>query len=445
MTSKRRLNLNAFLHSAGHHVAAWRHRDARKDADLNFAFYKQLALTAERGKFDAVFFADNLAAPFADTDTARRASRFTAQFEPLTLLSAFAAVTTHIGLISTVSTTYNEPYHVARKFASLDQISGGRSGWNVVTSVGDLEAQNFGRPAHVDHSERYERAREFVGVVNGLWDTWDDDAFTLDQAAGLYFDPDKRRILGHRGRHFNVRGPLNVARSPQGRPVVVQAGSSESGKELAAETAEVVFTASTTNEQAIAFYRDLKGRLAKYGRQPEGLKILPGVLPIVGRSRQEADDKYDELQRLIHPRVGLALLEELLGVTDLEGLDVDGPLPELPLSNANRSRQALLVELSQSQGLTIRTLYESIAGARGHWAIRGTPTDIADALEERFVGYGADGYNVMPPLLPGGLDDFVKLVIPELQRRGLFRTEYEGTTLRENLGLRRPQPFEKAV
>jgi N-acetyl-S-(2-succino)cysteine monooxygenase len=273
--------------------------------------------------------------------------------------------------------------------------------------------------------------------VIGLWDSWEDDAFVRDKESGRFFESEKRHLLNHKGAHFAVRGPLNVARSPQGRPIIVQAGSSEAGKELAAETAEVIFTAQQTLAEAKAFYADVKGRLARYGRAPDDLKILPGVSPIVGRSSQEAEDKFGELQSLIHPEVGVSLLSNMIGV-DISGYPVDGPLPELPETNSGKSRQQLLTDLARRENLTIRQLYEWIAGARGHWAIRGTPQEIADHLEERFVGEGADGFNVMPPSLPSSLDDFAQLVVPELRRRGLFRSEYEGRTLRENLGLRYP-------
>ena len=275
-------------------------------------------------------------------------------------------------------------------------------------------------------------------MVEGLWDSWDDGAFVRDKAAGRFFDPARRHVLDHRGEFFNVRGPLNVECSPQGRPVVVQPGSSEAGKALAARTAEVIFTAQQTLDDAIAFYADVKGRLAQYGRNPDGLKIMPGVMPIVGATEQEAQDKFAALQALIDPAVGLSLVSGLTGGFDLSGYPLDGPIPELPETNASKSRQSLTLELARRENLTIRDLYLRVAGARGHWQLVGTPQQIADALEERFVNYGADGFNVMPALLPDGLNDFIRLVLPELRCRGLFRAEYEGATLRENLGLRRP-------
>ncbi len=442
MTVPRQMKLNAFIHATGHHVAAWRHPQSQADAGVNFRHYVELARTAERAKFDAMFLADSLAVRDQNVETASRAARYIVQFEPLTLLAGIAASTERLGLIATASTTYNEPFHIARKFASLDHISGGRAGWNLVTSASEAEAFNFSRDSHLAHGKRYERAREFAEVVIGLWDSWEDDAFVRDKESGRFFEPGKLHVLNHKGAHFAVRGPLNVARSPQGRPVIVQAGSSEAGKELAAETAEVIFTAQQTLAEAKAFYADVKGRLSRYGRSPDALKILPGVSPIVGRSAQEADDKFGALQSLIHPEVGVSLLSNMLGV-DIRGYPVDGPLPDLPETNSGKSRQQLLTDLARRENLTIRQLYEWIAGARGHWSIRGTPEQIADQLEERFIGEGADGFNVMPPSLPDSLADFADLVVPELRRRGLFRTEYEGRTLRENLGL--PYPHHAAA
>ncbi len=435
-----KIRLGAFLYPTGHHVAAWRHPDAQADAGANFAHYVRLAQTAERGLFDLVFMADSLGVRGDDVAAlSHTATRYVAQFEPLTLLSGLAAVTERIGFVATASTSYNEPFHIARKFASLDQISGGRGGWNLVTSSNEMEALNFNRDAHLLHADRYGRAEEFVDVVRGLWNSWEGDAFPRDREAGQFLDAARMHVLDHRGRHFRVRGPLNVDRSPQGEPVIVQAGASEAGKQLAARTAEAIFTAQPTLGEAVAFYGDVKGRMAQFGRAPEDLLIMPGAFPVVGRTPAEAQAKFDQLQELIEPVVGLSLLSEVLGKIDLSAYPVDGPLPDIPLdTNGSKSRRALLVDLARRENLSIRQLYLRIAGARGHWQLVGTPAQIADALQERFEAYGADGYNIMPPFLPGGLDDFVELVIPELQRRWLFRTAYEGRTLRENLGLRRP-------
>ncbi|WP_206951867.1 LLM class flavin-dependent oxidoreductase [Trinickia acidisoli] len=435
--TKRQIKLGAFLMQTGHHIAAWRHPDTHASGGLDFAHYAQLAHIAERAKFDAVFFADT--AGVRDTNLASLSRTARADhFEPLTLLSALSVVTRHIGLIATVSTSFNEPYNLARKFASLDHLSGGRSGWNLVTSSSEAEAHNFSFDQHMNHSLRYERAREFHDVVVGLWDSWEDNAFLRDKASGLYFDPDKLHVLDHRGKHFKVRGPLNVARSPQGRPVVVQAGASEVGRELAAQTAEVIFVAHQTFDEARAFYRDLKSRLAKYGRQPDHLQIMPGVFPVIGRTQEEANEKFEALQALIHPTVGLSLLSNMSGEIDLSNYPVDGPLPELPETNGGKSRQRLLFDLARRENLTIRDLYLRIAGARGHLQIVGTPVSIADQLQQWFEEEGADGFNIMSPWFPGGLSEFTEQVVPELQRRGLFRTEYEGRTLRAHLGLPKP-------
>lgn len=435
----RQLHLNAFLMATGHHVAGWRDPGVPRDAALSFAQYKHFAQTAERAKFDAVFLADSVGIRSADTSSTLHRTARVSNFEPLTLLSALSAVTERLGLIATVSTTYNEPYHVARKFASLDHLSGGRAGWNVVTSSSESEAHNFNRDHHPEHALRYERAREFVEVVGGLWDSWEDDAFVQDAAEGTYYDADKLHALHHRGKHFQVRGPLNIARAPQGRPVVVQAGASEPGQALAAQTAEVIFTAQQSLAGAQAFYAGIKGRLQQYGRHPDELKILPGVFAVVGETASEAEEKWDALQGLIHPEVGVQLLSQVIGGFDLSGYPVDGPLPRgIPEPNGPKSRFHLVTQLGYDEGLTIRQLYERIGTARGHWSIRGTASQVADQLQEWFEGGAADGFNLMPPTLPGGLDDFTRLVVPELQRRGLFRTEYTGRTLREHLGLQRP-------
>lgn len=436
---KRQFRLGAFFMIPGHHLAAWRHPEAKADEVLKFDFYKRLAQTAERGKFDMIFLADGYAVGQNVSPTAV-GQTVTVRPEPFTLLSALSSVTERIGLAGTVSTTYNEPFHVARKFASLDYLSNGRAGWNVVTSATQAEALNFSKDDHLLHELRYNRAEEFVDVVTKLWDSWEDDALVIDKTSGVFADQDKVHQVNHKGKWFSVQGPLNIARPPQGHPVVIQAGSSEAGKELAAQTAEVIFTAWQTLEEAQAFYRDVKGRLAKYGRSHDDLKIMPGVFPIVGRTEEEADEKKALLEELIPPAAGVGLLSAMIGV-DLSHYPLDGPLPELPdldQINGGKSRFQLLKDLAEREGLTIRKLYQRIAGARGHREIKGTPQQIADQLEEWFKNDAADGFNIMPPYLPGGLEDFVDLVVPELQRRSLFRTEYEGHTLRENLGLSRP-------
>ena len=442
------MKLGAFFHPTGNHVAAWLHPESQIDAGTNFKHYARLAQTAERGKFDLMFLADALAVRDGKLAALSRWPQYMVYFDPVTLLSAIAAVTEHIGLVATATTSYNEPYNIARKFASLDHISNGRAGWNVVTSSNLSEAYNFGREAHFEHGERYDRATEFAETVCGLWDSWDDDAFIRDRATGRYFDPAKLHVLDHKGKHFSVRGPLNVARPPQGYPVLFQAGSSDVGRELAARTAEGVFTPQHSLAGAQEFYRDLKGRMAKHGRPPEALKVMPGLNAIVGRTAKEAEEKHHYLQSLIHPDVGIELLSNALGGFDLSEYDIDGPLPDIPDHFGVMTGKTSLnnvVAWAREEGLTIRQLYERFAGARGQRTLKGSPVEIADDMEEWFRAYGVDGFLVQPAYLPGGLDDFVDLVIPELQSRGLFRTDYHGTTLRENLGLRRPPSRYAAV
>ncbi|WP_338452972.1 LLM class flavin-dependent oxidoreductase [Niallia oryzisoli] len=437
--AKKQMKLGAFFMLPGHHAVAWRHPDAKADHVLNFDYIKEQVLTAERGKFDMVFLADGVT---ARTTSNAFEQESTVRFEPFTLLSGIAAVTKNIGLVGTVSTTYNEPFNVARKFASLDHLSNGRAGWNVVTTSASKEAaRNFGQKDELPHEKRYERAHEFVDVVRKLWDSWEDDAIVFNQETGQYAVADKVHTLNYEGKYLSVGGPLNIARPVQGHPVVVQAGSSEAGKELAARTAEVIFTAWQTLEEAQEFYRDVKGRMEKYGRHPDELKIMPGVYPIVGQTEEEARAKRQQLLDLIPDSLGVARLSRNLGV-DLSGYPVDGPLPELPdisQINGNKSRFQLVKDLAERENLTIRQLYQHIAGARGHREIFGTPEQIADQLQEWFDHDAADGFNIMPPVFPAGLNDFVDYVIPELQERGIFRKEYTGKTLRENLELKRPK------
>ncbi len=433
------LKLGAFMLAPGYHVASWRHPAAHADGGLDFRHYRDLVRAAEQAKFDLFFVADGVGirTPYRDADELSRWGRFL-QFDPITLLSALSVCTERIGLAATASTTYNEPFHLARKFASVDHLSGGRAAWNVVTSVTDAEARNFNRAAQPGHGARYARAREFMRVVTGLWDSWEDDAFGYDKAAGRFFHPDKLHILDHHGEHFSVRGPLNVSRPPQGYPVLIQAGASADGQDFSAQWAEVIFTASQTLEQARAFYQGMREQVAAHGRDPDQVKIMPGLFPVVARTQAEAEDKYAALQELVDPVVGLGLLTQLLGDVDISGHPVDGPLPKLPPTQGSTSRQQLVYDKARREGLTIKQLYQSVAGGRGHHMVIGTPSAVADSIEEWFVGGGADGFNVMPPVLPDGLTDFVELVLPELRRRGLFRVEYEGATLRENLGLDRP-------
>lgn len=415
----RQFALGAFLMQTGHHVAGWRHPDAQADAGSNFRHYVELARMAEAARFDTVFLADSSGVRSRHLPSLARTAR-SDFMDPVTLLSALAAVTERIGLIATVSTSFNEPYNVARRFATLDQISGGRAGWNLVTSSSAEEAQNFNRDALPEHATRYERAAEFHDVVLGLWDSWEDDSFVRDKDSGIYLDTDKLHALNHRGKHFQVRGPLNVNRSPQGRPVVVQAGASEDGRALAARTAEVIFVAHQTFDEARTFYADIKGRLPAFGRDPDDVKIMPGIFPVVGRTQAEAEEKFEALQSRVDPVVGFALLSTVIGGVDLSGYDVDGPIPELPETNGPKSRQHLLVELARRDRLTIRQLYLRIAGARGHQQVVGTPASIADQLQQWFEEGGADGFNIMAPWFPGGLQEFIDLVLPELRGAACF-------------------------
>jgi len=431
---KRQLHLNLFIMNAGHHEAAWRYKGTEPHNITNLRYYQRLAQTAEKAKFDSVFLADGLA-----VSKHVKHGAFVG-LEPFTLLSALAAVTEHIGLIGTVSTTYNEPFHVARKFASLDHISNGRAGWNIVTSGSIFEAYNFNRDTHLEHAKRYDRAKEFLEVTTALWDSWEDDAIVIDRESGVFSDPKKVQAITHEGENFRVRGPLNIPRPPQGYPVLVQAGSSEDGKEFAAQYAEAIFTAQQILAEGQQFYSDVKGRLLRYGRTSDQLLILPGICPIIGATESEAREKEQEINELTIPEYGLNQLSNMLGV-DLYTYSLDGPLPELPSLdeiNGNKSRFQLVIDLAQREQLTIRQLLHRLAGGRGHRTYAGTALQIADQLEEWFQSGAADGFNVMPPYLPGGLDEFAEGVIPELQRRGLFRTEYAGDTLREHLGLSRP-------
>jgi FMN-dependent oxidoreductase (nitrilotriacetate monooxygenase family) len=432
----RNMKLGLFIRPCGHHIASWRHPLAQADAGVNFPHFVAMAKTAERGLFDLLFSADSLTA-WTAAESAIDRVHYVAWMEPYTLLSALSGFTKNIGLVCTASTSFEQPYSIARKFATLDIISGGRAGWNVVTSGNETEAQNFGKEPHLPKKERYKRGREFVEVVTALWDSWDEDAFLRDKQSGMFFDRSKMHVLDHHGQFYHVRGPLNVARSPQGQPVVVQAGLSDDGRQLAAETAEVVFAAHDTIESAREYYSDVKGRMARHGRSPDHLKILPGLSVIVAPTRAEAEAKFRTLQDLLHPDLGVALLSRRLGF-DLTGYPLDQPLPPLPENAVVSSRSDMIASWSKDGAPTLRELYQRFASARGHFAIVGTPVEVADEMQNWFTTGACDGFNVLPSYYPGGLDDFVDMVVPELQRRGLYRTAYEGATLRENLGLPRP-------
>ena len=434
----RQMVLGALMAPASSHIAGWRHPNALSNAGWGFDDVREIVQRAEDAKLDFVFFADELCAPEGDAETLSR-DPVIYRFEPLTLVGALSVTTSKIGIVCTQTTTYNEPYHIARKYASLDHLSNGRIGWNLVTSYVEAEARNFNRSEHLKNADRYERAEEFFEVTAGLWDSWDDDAFVLDKENGRYFDPAKMHVLDHVGEHFSVRGPLNVLRPPQGRPVQVQAGSSEAGRNLAAKYAEVVFTAQTTIDDALAFTNDVKDRAERQGRSRDGIKVIAGVQTILGETLEAAEAKYREMQELIHPAVGLARLSQLLGF-DVTELPLDEPLPdEIPETEAYKSRQKLIVDTARRENLTLRELYLSVVGAYGHRVVMGTAESVADELAEWFLAGAVDGYIISPPHLPDGLDEFTEQVVPLLRERGLFRDEYTGTTLREHLGLERPE------
>ena len=436
--AKPQMILGAFFNPTGHHIASWTHPQADADAGINIGHYLRLAQTAEAAKFQLMFLADQLCVRDAPMHALSRSAQYIAQFEPLTLLSAIAAVTHHIGLVSTATTSYNEPFHVARKFASLDHLSGGRAGWNIVTSAQEQEARNFGRDTHFEHELRYRRAAEFTEIVKGLWDSWDDDAFVRDKASGIFSKPGAMHRLDHHGEFFDVSGPLNVPRPPQGHPVLVQAGQSDTGREFAARFAEVVFTGQFNAKSAHAFRDDMRARVAAAGRSPEHLKILPGVSVIVGRTDAEAEEQFQFLQERIDIGVALQMLTSHVGGFDFSTYPLDGLVPEIPANNATKGAALQIMEFARVENLTLRQVALRIASSRHLNVLRGSGATIADTLEQWFADGACDGFNIMPAYLPGALDGFCRFVVPELQRRGIFHTAYEGRTLRENLGLPRP-------
>ncbi|MFF4014340.1 LLM class flavin-dependent oxidoreductase [Streptomyces sp. NPDC001843] len=432
----RQLHLNAFLMSTGHHEASWRLPESDPYAHVDLGHYVNLARIAERGTFDSLFLADG---PQLWGNLAQRPA---GALEPLTLLTALATATEHIGLIATASTSYNSPYNLARKFASLDIISGGRAGWNIVTTAGAEAARNFGLDAEPAHAERYARAAEFLDVALKLWDSWEDDAIVADKAAGVWGDDAKVHPPRHKGTYFSVEGALNVPRSPQGYPVLVQAGSSEDGKAFAARYAEAVFTAQQTIEDAQGFYADLKSRTTEAGRNPEHIKVLPGIVPVFGSTEAEARANEQVLEDHIVYAHGVGRLESLLQL-EPGTLELDGRLPaDLPPESAiegAKSRYTLVVELARRERLTVRQLIGRLGGGRGHLTFAGTPEQVADQIERWFTQGAADGFNIMPAVLPSGLEAFVEHVVPILRARGLLRGEYgPRRTLRERYGLPRP-------
>ena len=425
----RQMRLGVFVQTPGHHVAGWRHPDAIAGGP-NLALMKHIAATAERGKFDMFFLGDGFATGYSEHPST------IGKFEPISLLSALAMSTCRLGLAATASTTYAEPYHVARSFASLDHLSGGRAAWNVVTTAYAKSGAVFGRQ-HPPHAERYAMAEEFVEACRLLWDSWDDDAFIADKQAGRFVRPGSLHVPEFKGKYFTVEGGLNVPRPPQGHPVLIQAGSSGPGRALAARIADVVFSAQNEMGEARAFYTGLKTQVAESGRRPDDVLIMPGVFPVIGRTEREAQAIFAELNEKIDTTQAFTVLSDRLG-TDMSVYPLDAPVPPLPETEHLKSRAALLLEMARRERLSLRELYHRVAAARGHLLLIGNPLQIADVLESWFRSGAADGFNVMPPFFPGQFDDFVEGVVPILQERGLFRADYEGSTLREHLGLERP-------
>ncbi|MBO37780.1 MAG: LLM class flavin-dependent oxidoreductase [Rhodospirillaceae bacterium] len=436
MSEDRKLHFGAFMRPVTIHTGAWRYPGAYADANFNFQHIVKFAQKLEQGKFDAFFMADHLAVFNMPMDALKRSSTPTS-FEPMTLLPALAMVTEHLGLVATGSTTYDEPFHVARRFASLDHISDGRAGWNVVTTSNPNASMNFGRDDQMEHDERYNRAREFYDVVTGLWDSWADDAFIRDQESGVFFDPDKMHVLDHKGKYLKVRGPLNIGRPVQGYPVIVQAGASNAGRQLAAETAEAVFTAQSNLAAGQKFYADVKGRMQAAGRNPDHMKILPACMVIIADTREEAREKRMKLDSLVHYESAIASLSIALGV-DAAKFEQDKPLPnDIPETEAGQSSRERAIRAAEEDNLTVRQLAQRLGG-HSSLCLMGTPDEVADQMEEWLMTRGSDGFTIQFPFVPEGIDDFVDRLVPVLQDRGLFRKEYEGKTLRENMGLPRP-------
>jgi alkanesulfonate monooxygenase len=434
--AQRQLHLGAFMRPVSIHTAWWRHPDSDPAANFSLPTLVRCIQALERGKFDAFFMADHMAVLNMPIEALRRSGTVTS-FEPFTLLSALAMVTSRIGLIATASTTFDAPYHIARRFASLDHISNGRAAWNIVTTSNPDAALNFGLPAHLPHAERYARAREFYDVVTGLWDSFAEDAFIRDKESGIFWDPARMHTLDHKGKYLSVRGPVNIARPVQGWPVIVQAGASDDGRQLAAEVAEMIFAAGGEMQDAKAYYDDVKARAARAGRDPARIKIMPGALVTVAPTDAEAREKRALLDSLVHPESGMGALSIALGM-DARGLDLDGPLPEIPETEQSKSGRQRAIARARRDNLTVRQLAQALGGYGG-LSFTGSPATIADAMQSWLEAGACDGFNVMFPIIPGGVEDFVEMVVPELQRRGIFRRDYAGTTLREHLGLERPE------
>jgi len=440
------MKLGVMILPMGFHHGAWRDPSVPANGGVDIDHYARLAELAEGAAFHFLFLPDSLSVGERDHAHTARAGR-NDRLEPITLLSALSSRTQDIGLIATATTTYTQPYHLARMFASLDHLSQGRAAWNIVTSAAAFEANNFGENELPDHDTRYRRAREYVEVVKGLWDSWEDDAFIRDKQSGIFADTTKLHLLNHRGDHLTVRGPLNIARPPQGYPVLVQAGASDAGIRLAAEVGELVFSAAPFLEHGKQYYSTLKKNARALGREDDQVLVMPGIIPIVGMTKQEASEKLQRLQSYVSFDLQIAWAERLLGfVTNLRSINLDSLVPEaLPQTNLSQSTQKLLLDLAVRQKFTWRQLISTMSDSQGQMMVVGTPHEIANAMVDAFSERAADGFIVLPPTVPDGFKDFVELVVPELRRRGRFRSRYSGKTLRENLGLKRPlNPFTRA-
>ncbi|MGR3805737.1 LLM class flavin-dependent oxidoreductase [Marinibacterium profundimaris] len=436
MTQKQ-LKLGAFFSSG--HPAGWRLPEAFPETDMSFPNYMHMAQTAERGKLDCIFFQDTVGVVGGVKENATPTKCRIVWPEPATLIAALAAVTKNIGLVSTATTTYSEPYTIARRFGSVDCISNGRAGWNVVTSQVELEAMNFGQDSHMEHGARYEKAEEFVDICFGLWDSFEDGAFLRNKETGIFYDPSLAHELNHEGKYFKVKGPLNLPRTPQGRPVIAQAGSSEVGIRFAARCADMIFTAQSTIPEGQAFYKKVKEQVASFGRNPDHVKIMPGLMPILGATREEAQETYDKLVSMTLDEVSIRSLNHYSGGLDLTQLDPDIPLPDLPPANTAKARQDLIVAKARAENLTIRQTAQYVAVAQGHHTVVGSASDVADLMQAWLEAGACDGFMLMSPFYPVPLERIVDHLVPELQRRGIFRTEYEGTTLRDSLGIPVPE------
>ena len=434
------MRLGLSLGSVGYHYAAWRHPDVPADGDMDFNHAFRCAQIAEASKLDFVFLADVAAVRLDDPRVARHREHGHVKLEPLTLVAALAAVTSRIGLVPTASTTFNHPFALARRLASIDHLSEGRAGWNLVTSTSPDEARNHSKDATATSEDRHARAREFLEVVHGLYDGWEPGAFPRDPTSGTYMDPTKMHRLHHKGAHFKVRGPSDVDRPPQGRLPIVTAGTSANAQDLAAEVADIVYGGQPTLEGARAYYASVKSRLPRHGRTPESLRVMPGIMPVIGRTRMEAEDLFATLQDRLHPEVAHGMLA-INHFPDLRHHDLDAPLPPLDMDRGHETAgrepelTLALMDRAQRDNMTLRQVFDTVSRGFWHLGVVGTPTQVADTMEEWFTTAAADGFIVQPPLLPRGAEDFGTLVVPELQRRGLFRHDYEGATLRENLGL----------